>query len=130
MPSYDASLFNTPAPLARVSLRNQDKGNTITDVPMLLDTGADVTLIPQSSANQLGLNIDPNESYELMSFDGSTSAAQVVQVDLIFLRRVFRGRFLITDQDCGILGRDILNHLSLVFDGPRLNWSEENLSSE
>ena len=127
MPAYDASLFNPPAPLARVTLRNQDNGSMVSDVPMLLDTGADVTLIPQSSVNQLGLNTDPNENYELMGFDGNTSVAQVVRVDLILLRRVFRGRFLITVQGCGILGRDILNHLTLVFDGPRLNWSEENL---
>ena len=126
MPAYDASLFNPPAPLAKVTLRNQDNGNTASDVPMLLDTGADVSLIPQSPLNQLGLAIDPNEGYELMSFDGSTSVAQVVRVDLILLRRVFRGRFLVTDQACGILGRDILNHLSLMFDGPRLNWSEAN----
>lgn len=124
MPAYDASLFNPPAPLARVTFRNQDNGNTAADVPMLLDTGADVTLIPQSFVSQLGLTIDPNEGYELMGFDGSTSVAQVVRVDLILLRRVFRGRFLITDQACGILGRDILNHLSLVFDGPHLSWSE------
>ena len=128
MPTYDASLFNPPAPLARVTLRNQENGNTVLDVPLLLDTGADVTLIPQSAVNQLGLNIDPNESYELMGFDGTTSVAQVIRVDMILLRKVFRGRFLITNRECGILGRDVLNHLSLVFDGPRLNWSEENLS--
>lgn len=130
MPAYDASLFNPPAPLARVTLRNQDNGNVVSDVPMLLDTGADVTLIPQSSVNQLGLDIDPNEGYELMAFDGSTSIAQVVRVDLILLRRVFRGRFLITDQECGIIGRDILNHLSLVFDGPGLNWTEGKLPGQ
>src|SRR4051812_35415267 len=83
MPAYDASLFNPPAPLARVTLRNQDNGNIAADVPMLLDTGADVTLIPQSSISQLGLAIDPNEGYELMGFDGSTSVAQVVRIDLI-----------------------------------------------
>jgi hypothetical protein len=59
-----------------------------------------------------------------MAFDGRTSAAQVVRLDLILLRWVFRGRFLLIDQDCGILGRDILNHLSLLVDGPRLNWRE------
>jgi hypothetical protein len=73
-----------------VTLRNQDNGSAVSDVPMLLDTGADVTLIPQSSVNQLGLNIDPNEGYELMAFDGSTSIAQVVRVDLIAIGRAIR----------------------------------------
>ncbi|MGH9907103.1 MAG: retropepsin-like aspartic protease, partial [Pyrinomonadaceae bacterium] len=104
--------------------------NTVSDVPMLLDSGADVTLIPQPSINELGLTIDRSERYELMAFDGSTSVAQVVQVDLVLLRRVFRGRFLIIDQECGIIGRDIINHLTLVFDGPRLSWAEEKLSGK
>lgn len=33
--------------------------------------------------------------------------------------------FLITDQEVGILGRDVLNHISLLLDGPQLFWSEE-----
>jgi predicted aspartyl protease len=70
MPAYDANTFNPPAPLARVTLRNQDNGNSAPDVPMLIDTGADVTLVPQAYINQVGLRVDPNESYELMGFDG------------------------------------------------------------
>jgi hypothetical protein len=110
--------------LAMVTLRNTDNDKTVVDVPMLLDTGPMFSLIPESSIRQLSLVVDPSEAYELMAFDGRTSAAQVVRLDLILLRRVFRGRFLLIDQDCGILGRDILNHLSLLVDGPRLNWSE------
>ena len=125
MPGYDETLFNPPAPLAKVTLRNQENGNTTSDVPMLLDTGADVTLIPQSSARQLGLTIDPDESNELMGFDGRLSVAPAVQLDLILLRRVFRGRFLIINQEWGVIGRDIINHVSLLLDGPRLNWSEK-----
>ena len=76
MPAYDASRFNPPAPLAIVTLRNQDNETTL-DAPMLLDSGADITLIPQSSIEQLGLSLEPRETYELMSFDGTTSTAQV-----------------------------------------------------
>ena len=128
MPAYDASLFNPPAPLARVTLRNQNNGNTMSDVPMLVDSGADVTLVPQSSVNGVGLDIDINEGYELMAFDGSTSVAQVVHLDLIFIRRIFRGRYLLINQECGILGRDILNHISLLLDGPHLGWGEQKSS--
>ena len=125
MPAYDASLFHPPAPLAKVTLRNQENGNTTSDVPMLLDTGADVTLIPQSSVSQLGLAIDLSEGNELMGFDGRLSVAPAVQLDLILLGRVFRGRFLIINQEWGVIGRDIINHVSLLFDGPGLNWSEK-----
>lgn len=125
MPTYDASLFHPPAPLAKVTLRNQANGHATADVPMLLDTGADVSLIPQSSVTQLGLTIDPKEGFELMAFDGSLSVAPAVQLDLILLRRVFRGRYLIINQEYGVIGRNILNQLSLLFDGPRLNWKEQ-----
>lgn len=128
MPVYDSSLFNPPAPLAIVTLRNQNNSNAVSDVPMLVDSGADVTLIPKAIVNQLGLDIDPNEGYELMAFNGSMSVAQVVQLDLVFLKRVFRGRFLLINQECGILGRDILNHISLMLDGPHLSWEEQRSS--
>jgi len=124
MPAYDDRLFSPPAPLAKVMLRNQESSMTLSDVPMLLDSGADITLIPQASVSFLGVAASTNESYELMGFDGSVSQAQVVQLDLIFLRRTFKGRFLVINQERGILGRDVLNHLSVLLDGPQLAWDK------
>jgi hypothetical protein len=48
MPAYDESLFAPPVPLARVTLRNPQNGAAVSDVPMLLDSSADVTLVPQT----------------------------------------------------------------------------------
>jgi hypothetical protein len=53
MPAYDSSQFDPPAPTAQVTLRNLDSSATKSDVPMLLDTGADVTLIPQAAVDTL-----------------------------------------------------------------------------
>jgi hypothetical protein len=53
MPKYDADNFDPPAPVAYVSLRNPVTGISITDVPMLMDTGADVTLLPRGYVDQL-----------------------------------------------------------------------------
>jgi len=125
MPAYDGDLFAPPAPLARVTLRNSDTGSTLPDVPMLIDSGADVTLIPQALVSGLGVTVHSDKAYELMAFDGSTSVAQAVQIDLLFLNHAFRGRYLLINQSCGILGRDILNHLAVVLDGPHLAWSEQ-----
>jgi predicted aspartyl protease len=125
MPDYDSALFSPPAPVARVALRNSQTGAIVNDVPMLLDSGADVTLLPQTFVDQIGVVVEPNEGYELMGFDGSISVARVVQLDLIFLRRAFKGRFLLTNQEWGLIGRDILNHVSLFFDGPHMRWDEQ-----
>lgn len=91
MPAYDPGRFNPPAPLARVTLRHPEKGNTLSDVPMLIDSGADVTLIPQALVNLVGATVNTGEGYELMGFDGSRSVARAVQLDLLFLRRAFKG---------------------------------------
>ncbi len=64
MPAYDATIFDPPAPMAHVTLRNLDRNMTL------------------------------------------------------------RGRFLLIEQGWGILGRNILNALPILLDGPRLAWEE------
>ena len=124
MPTYDSTWFIPPAPLARVTLSDRASGVTRLNIPMLLDTGADVTLVPKSVIDELGLDTLSEKQYELVGFDGSISLAPVVQIDLLFLGRTFRRQFLIIDQEWGILGRNILNTMRLMFDGPRLTWDE------
>ena len=92
MPTYDASHFDPPAPVASATLRNPHSRATVPDVQLLLDTGADVTLLPRIAVERLGVPLLANEHYELMGFDGSKSFARVVMLDVLFLRRAFRGR--------------------------------------
>jgi hypothetical protein len=125
MPSYDASHFDPPAPVVRVRLRNPQRGATVSDVLLLMDTGADITLLPRTAVEQLGVPLLAGQQYELMGFDGSKSFAPVVMLDLLFLRRAFRGQYLLTEEDRGIMGRDILNHMIVLLDGPRQEWSEQ-----
>jgi len=130
MPAYDDRFFNPPAPLASVTLRNLGDGKRLPEVLMLLDSGADVTLIPQQAVTLLGATIEPDAGYEVMGFDGRKSVARVVNLDLIFLRRVFRGRFLVGNQEWGIMGRDVLNHVSVLLDGPHLVWQGQELPAK
>lgn len=123
MPPYDATAFNPPAPVARVVLRDPLSGQSIIDVPMLIDSGADVTLLPRSSVESVGVDAAIGEEYELTAFDGTTSVSRAVNIHLLFLGRTFRGRFLTMDSGFGVLGRDILNHLSILHSGPMLEWS-------
>jgi len=74
----------------------------------------------------LGAAVVPDRRYELVGFDGSVSLASVVRLEPIFCRRTFRGQFLLIDQAWGTLGRNVLNAVSLLFDGPRLVWDEHH----
>lgn len=124
MPAYESTLFSPPAPLALVVLRDPQTGRTVPDVPMLIDSGADVTLLPEAALKAIAAQPVTDEGYELMAFDGSTSVSRVVRMDLLFLQRTFKGRFLMIDQAWGVLGRNVTNRLCLVLNGPGLTWDE------
>lgn len=121
MPAYDRTWFEPPAPLAYVTVRRPDGGAVASDVPMLLDSGADLTILPAGMLDILGTSASPGAQYELVSFDGSTSLAAVVRLELVLGRRTFRGQFALIDQAWGILGRNVLNAVAILLDGPALD---------
>ncbi|MDM8532105.1 retroviral-like aspartic protease family protein [Anaerolineales bacterium HSG25] len=92
-------------------------------VPMLIDTGADITLVPHQTIKQLGLIVAQDKNYELADFNGNLSVATMVELALIFCNCTFRGQFLLVEQDMGILGRNVLNTMPLLFNGPQFKWS-------
>jgi hypothetical protein len=92
---------------------------------MLLDSGADATLLPRSAVGSLGIS-GTGERYRLLAFDVTASESEAVRADLIFLGRRFRGRFLLLDAEVGVIGRDVLNHLRLLLDGPDSRWQESS----
>src|SRR4051812_24079666 len=123
MQVYDSARFDPPAPLALVTVNSEELGIVFQDVPMLLDTGADVSLLPRSLVAPLVL--PDAKQYELEAFDGSKSTAPAMNAELIFLGKSFRGQFLLIDAWHGVLGRNVLNNLSLMFDGPSRRWTEQ-----
>jgi hypothetical protein len=122
MQAYDASRFDPPAPIALVTIKSHHPDVLIRDVPMLLDTGADVSLLPRSHVERL-LSVDA-KLYELEAFDGTKSRAPAIIVELLFLGKQFRGQFLLIDGWHGVLGRNVLNNLALLLDGLSQKWSE------
>jgi hypothetical protein len=123
MPPYDDLLYVPPAPVARVVIRHPECEQSIGDVPMVIDSGADATLLPRSEVASLGLE-GTGERYQLVGFDGAIRESEAEHASLSLFRRNLRGRYLLIDAEVGIIGRDILNHLRLLLDGPGMNWKE------
>jgi len=74
-----------------VIVRSPLTGATISGVPMLLDSGADVSLLPRELiAGPLDATGEPKQ-YELEAFDGTRSLAPVAQLELRFLNKSFAG---------------------------------------
>lgn len=124
MTKYDAS-FDPPAPVGEIVLQNIATGEKIGKIQALLDTGADVSLLPiQGNEN---LNIEPSgEKVNLVGFDESQSFSNAYKLQIIFLGRRISGEFCAINNEIGIIGRDVLNEFSIVFDGVSLEWKAQN----
>ncbi len=117
MTRYDDQQFDPPAPVALVTLRSTSTDEEVGGVMMLIDSGSDVSLIPLHLAERLLLPTARDKRYQLVGFDGSQSAAKAVSAVLILDKRVFRGFFLVIDQDYWIL-----NAGRWFPDGPQGRW--------
>ena len=69
MPAYNTADFDPPAPVALVSLVNPDTGQRIENVPMLLDPGADASVVPQAAFQALSTT-ERTTPYEIEYLEG------------------------------------------------------------
>jgi hypothetical protein len=125
MPKYDASHYDPPAPVAQVALRHLNGGPLLRDVLLLVDTGADITLLPRAAVERIGVRALTGQDYDLFGFNGTISRAEVVELDMILGNKAYRGRYLLIDEERGILGRDVLANMVLLLHGPRQEWFEQ-----
>lgn len=120
MPAYETEGFQPPAAVVRARIIGP--AGLRANVPLLIDTGADLSVVPLAAASAVGASIARSTA----SIEFLAGPARVLdQADLAveFLRFRFRGAFLLVDSMYGVVGRDILNALQLTLDGPRLEWS-------
>ncbi len=103
MPAYDGAAYAPPAPVAWMTIDNPASGQTVGGVAMLMDTGADITLLPRSAIASIVPTTQGLPTYDLVGFDGHRSSAPMVNLDVHFMGKRFRGRFLVIDQPHGIL---------------------------
>jgi predicted aspartyl protease len=122
MPAYHLEYSQTATPIAYVTIHNPTKPALATQAMMLLDTGADLTLLPQIAVFNTGIEPIPDFYEELMAFDERKLFVPVVSAVMQLNGRSFKGEFPLIEQSIGIIGRNVLNLLPILFDGHRLTW--------
>jgi predicted aspartyl protease len=112
-----------PVPVAEVNLKKINSPERSRSLEMVLDTGADISLLPRSVLEEIGIK-PSGKKFLLVGFDGSTIESEIYVLQVILLGKRFEGAYSAIDEPIGIIGRDILNQLVLLLDGPQLQWSE------
>jgi len=113
---YDQA-YDPAAPVCQVTLRIASTGRDVSMLAMI-DTGADASIVPVRHLRQIAAR----RSFEatLRSQWGERRPVYLYLVDLQLEDLTLPGTYVVGDDqgDEVILGRDVLNRLRLMLDGP------------
>ena len=108
-----------PAPFLDVVIRNPHSPDQMHSVTAKVDTGADLSAIPQAVATALGLL--PAQTIVAESFDGSRTRIDTYAVILEVAQARFRYiEVILIPDEHALIGRDILNNFYAHLNGPEL----------
>lgn len=94
-------------------------GSTAQSCPALVDTGADITVLPASIIQELGLlEVDELEVQGYDQVEPSLTLAYSAVITVPVLGNVTL-KVVGHDNAYALLGRDVLNNLVLLLDGPQ-----------
>ncbi|MEM3549536.1 MAG: retroviral-like aspartic protease family protein [Candidatus Bathyarchaeia archaeon] len=112
--------YNPPAPCLNVKFINPTSTHSI-ELEAKLDTGADITVLPQHAISELRLI--PAGRLSVSSFDGREERKYTYFVNLQINNFKFPMIEAISaKRRDALLGRDILNLLKTILDGKTLNF--------
>ncbi|MFQ5340061.1 MAG: retroviral-like aspartic protease family protein [Anaerolineae bacterium] len=116
MIAYDQS-FVPPAPVLTVDISVVDEPNQRQAVPALLDTAADISVLPDSLVDQLELA--PVTETWVEGFEERAVPASVYVVAVhIAGARLHPARVITHSAEYALLGRNVLNNLFVRLEGP------------
>ena len=125
--TYSTQIF-PPAPFVLLTLRNPVTGDVLSGVPAQIDSAADRTVLPSSIAE--AMDLEPLGNVQIGGFGGTITAMPTYAVLLGVHTLPERLIEVIAhaEESWVLLGRDVLNGLRIVLDGPRsvLEIEEQN----
>lgn len=107
--------FDPPAPVLPVRVSGLDEHDPAAMIRMLVDTGADCTLIPVKLARSLRLPVVDKAEIQGVGSKAQTANVHAARIRLGSLRVL--ARVVALGDEC-LVGRDILNRLLMQLDGP------------
>jgi hypothetical protein len=114
------SQITPPAPFVHVALSNPTSGAQLQNVPALLDTAADRTVLPASVVQSLGQS---QISTILIGGVGGTARRMPSYAVLLAIHNLQNHSLEVVSDPNEVyvlLGRDVLNSHPILFDGPQL----------
>jgi predicted aspartyl protease len=115
---YSAA-YDPPAPLLQVTVANTINRRQRQTLPALLDTGSDITAIPEQSVERLKLY--PISQIQFEDLYAKANVVFTYKVRIVISNIVIPQIEVVqTGLNFAVIGRDVLNHLNLHLYGPQL----------
>ena len=113
--------FDPPAPFMDIVIAASNDSERWRSVGALLDTGAEVSIIPRQTVYELELS--PYAEMIIEAFDGRRQRVNLYAVTLeVAGTRLSPVRAVAYPTSYAILGRDVLNRFLTTLDGPHLSF--------
>jgi hypothetical protein len=117
---YDSD-FSPPAPVLEITVHHPKTAGLETGVRAQLDPGSDISLLPESAADAIGLQRDGE--LEVEGYDGLVARMPLYVVTLEVAGEMLPPMSVVVmPRSLAILGRDILNHFILTLNGKDLTF--------